>query len=63
MAKFPILKDLQDRRIFSISQTVDGDFVISEECDNYFEVQLTKHQMMALVVEIASYIKAGGDNG
>lgn len=45
-------------RIFSAKPTSDGNFSIIEQCDDYFEVNLTKEQLLALAQELIDLANA-----
>lgn len=47
----PILSSLEEGRVFSIKPHGDG-FKIMEECDNYFEMDLSREKLKALAAEI-----------
>ena len=48
----PILPQLRERQIFSIERTESGHFVLQEECDNYFDVELTPQDLKNLAAEL-----------
>ena len=52
-----LLDALSEARIFSITKTDQGDFVIMENCDDYFRAVLTKEQMIDLSDEIKEFAK------
>lgn len=47
-----MLEALADQRVFGIGVEEDNKFTIQEGCDNYFEVELTKEQLILLGQEI-----------
>ena len=56
MKAFPMLTILDDARIFTIEETTDGTFMFSENCDNYFFVELNKIEVNKLCAEILRFI-------
>lgn len=48
----PILKLLENDRIFSVIKDDNGNFSFTEECDCYFTTTLTPAQLMQLTVEL-----------
>ena len=47
-----LLEALDDQRVFGIVVEEDNTFIMQEQCDNYFEVELTREQLLLLGQEI-----------
>jgi hypothetical protein len=54
-----ILAALEAANIFSVAKNDDGAFLFTEECDRYFDLALSRAQVMALSDELRAM--AGGD--
>jgi len=52
-----ILEALVDAEVFEIEKEEDGDFYISELCDNYYGANLTKEQLIDLGNELIALAK------
>lgn len=47
-----MLLKVADERIFSIEKNTSGTFTLTEECDQYFSIELTASELMQLAQEI-----------
>ena len=47
-----VLEYLSDRNVFSIHKNGNVTFTVTERCDFYYDVDLTKEQMLQLAEEI-----------
>ena len=53
-----VLEALDDNRIFGITKAEDDDsFEITEKCDDYFSLTLTKDQVRTLAQELLAFIE------
>ena len=53
--KNPMLKTMEDARIFSLEKLRNGQFIIAEECDGYFMAHLTAEDLLILAQEIIAF--------
>lgn len=59
--KEPILDKLAGERVFTAFPLANGMFRFRENCDDYFSVDLTKDEVMALAQELMSMAITGVD--
>jgi hypothetical protein len=52
MTDTPILRRLEDERVFSVTPMDEGGFYIQEQCDTWFAVELTRDELLALADEL-----------
>ena len=51
-----ILDLLNDEQVFAIDANADGTYEVSERCDEYYAVTLTRDQMVGLAQEILAFV-------
>ncbi|MDG1314808.1 MAG: hypothetical protein P8P29_04695 [Flavobacteriaceae bacterium] len=54
LSKFPVLKILYEKGVFSVGVNKKGNFCFSEECDIYFNHTLSRSELLELSRELAS---------
>lgn len=56
MRPYPMLKLLEESRVFSIARMAGREFEIAEECDNHFCVNLKEAEVLALATELVGFV-------
>lgn len=54
MSDKPVLQRLYEERVFSLGFLVNGNLGVTENCDGYFEDELTLADLAQLIAELTS---------